>query len=76
MKPLRYNEFVRQLRQFRHLSMESGKGSEIKVFGKDSSGIHRMHIMGRHGKNPIFSKWKIMAFLTKFGIEPEDFFGR
>lgn len=74
MKSLRYSEFIRKLKRFRHLSMEGGKGSEIKVFGKDANGIHRMHVLGRHGKNPMFSKWKVMAFLAKFGIDPDDFF--
>ncbi len=74
MKQLRYNEFLQRLKRFRHLSVEGGKGSEIKVFGKDAKGIHRMHVMGCHGRNPVFSKWKLMAFLSKFGINANDFF--
>lgn len=75
MRQLRCNDFLKIVRKkYKHLNIAHAKGSEIKIHGKALDGIYRMHIMGCHGKNPTFSKAKIMAFLYKFGISPTEFF--
>jgi hypothetical protein len=74
MKPLRFKDFKKRLKRFSGLTIGKGKGSEIKVFGVDSNGTHRIHVMGKHGKNPEFSVSKIHACLRTFGISSKGFF--
>lgn len=74
MRQIRYKDFLRALKRFPRLTVEGGKGSEIKIFGRDKQGNHRIHIMGCHGKNPTFSKIKVLMFLDKFDIDPDEFF--
>ena len=70
---MRYRKFLKLIKKQNQLTIAGGKGSEIKIFGNDKNGVFRIHTMGKHGKNPDYSKLKISMFLAKFGIDKDDF---
>lgn len=66
---------VRQSRLFKwfenYLGCEvlSGKGSELKIFNPTQDG--KIHIIGKHKKDPEVSSWRISLILKSIGIKPE-----
>ena len=47
----------------------SGKGSELKIFNPTQDG--KIHIIGKHKKDPEVSSWRISLILKSIGIKPE-----
>ena len=62
---------------------QGARGSEAKVVGKHMvTGEHRIHVLGKHGRNPEVLRQQVANLRRKFGLKAddgvtdEDFYGR